>query len=181
MGFYWLSDYVADIVLHILADTDNQSDVYISLDFTWIQQNVYLKSTSLVYFWSVFYENNTIRVNQNYRQINSDADIESVANKADSWLSSDNRCNTIKNVITNDLMRDATAKYLLQFTRPLWDGGKINGQLRRTKVSFGRTMMQALELWRLEKRHASRQSDVEQWRNQACNYSHYQVMLVGRH
>ena len=37
-----------------------------------------------------------------------------------------------------------------------------NGEQRRTKVSFGRTMMQALELQRLVKRHISGRSDVEQ-------------------
>ena len=37
-----------------------------------------------------------------------------------------------------------------------------NGERRRTKVSFGRTMMRALELQRLSKRHISGRSDVEQ-------------------
>ena len=36
------------------------------------------------------------------------------------------------------------------------------GMQMRTKVSFGRTMMQTLELLRLVKRHTSRRSDVEQ-------------------
>ena len=49
---------------------------------------------------------------------------------------------------------------------------------RRTKVSFGRTMMQALELQWLSKRHVSGRSDVEQWRNQGCSYSSYRVTLV---
>ena len=36
------------------------------------------------------------------------------------------------------------------------------GAQRRANVSFGRTMMQALELLQLAKRHVSGQSDVEQ-------------------
>ena len=40
--------------------------------------------------------------------------------------------------------------------------GERNGIQRRTKVSFVRTMMQAMELLRLAKRHISGQSDVEQ-------------------
>ena len=49
-----------------------------------------------------------------------------------------------------------------------------------TKVSFSRTMVQALELLQLAKRLISGQSNVEQWRNQAFIYSHYWVMLVWR-
>jgi len=37
-----------------------------------------------------------------------------------------------------------------------------NGIQKRKKVSFGRTMVQALELLRLAKRHISGRSDVEQ-------------------
>ena len=37
-----------------------------------------------------------------------------------------------------------------------------NGEQRRTKVSFGRTMMRALELQRLAKGHISRRSDIEE-------------------
>jgi len=37
-----------------------------------------------------------------------------------------------------------------------------NGEQRRTKVSFGRTMMRALKLQWLVKRHISGRSDVEQ-------------------
>jgi len=48
--------------------------------------------------------------------------------------------------------------------------GERNGVQRRTKVNF---MMQALGLLQLVKRHASGRSDVEQWKNQACSYSHY--------
>ena len=40
--------------------------------------------------------------------------------------------------------------------------GVTNGAQRRTKVSFGRTMIQALELQRLAKRHISGRSNVEQ-------------------
>jgi len=65
--------------------------------------------------------------------------------------------------------------------RHLRSKGERNGVQRRTKVSFGRTMMQALELLRLAKRHISGWSDIEQWRNQACSYSHYRVSLVWRH
>ena len=46
--------------------------------------------------------------------------------------------------------------------RYLRSSGERNGEQRRTKVSFGRTMMQALELQRLAKRHISGRSDVEQ-------------------
>jgi len=56
-----------------------------------------------------------------------------------------------------------------------------NGEQRRTKVSFGRTMILALKLQRLAKRHISGWSNVEQWRNQAHSLSGYQVMLVWRH
>ena len=59
--------------------------------------------------------------------------------------------------------------------------GERNGVQRRTKVIFGKTMMWTLELLRLAKTHISGRNDVEQWRNQACNYSHYWVMLVWRH
>jgi len=52
-----------------------------------------------------------------------------------------------------------------------------NGAQKRTKVSFGRTMMQALELLRL---YVSRWSNVEQWRNQTCSFSHYWVTLPWR-
>jgi len=37
-----------------------------------------------------------------------------------------------------------------------------NGEQRRTKISFGRTMMEALKLQRLVKKHISGPSDVEQ-------------------
>ena len=46
--------------------------------------------------------------------------------------------------------------------RHLRSSEERNGEQRRTKVSFGRTMMQALELLQLAKRHISGQSDVEQ-------------------
>ena len=41
-------------------------------------------------------------------------------------------------------------------------GIENKGEQRRTKVSFGRTRMQALELQQLAKRHISRRSDVKQ-------------------
>ena len=59
--------------------------------------------------------------------------------------------------------------------------GERNEVQMRTKLSFGRTMMWALELLRLAKKHISGRSDIEQWRNQGCSYSHYWVMLVWRH
>ena len=37
-----------------------------------------------------------------------------------------------------------------------------NGEQRRTKINFGRTMMRVLKLQRLAKRHVSGRSDVEQ-------------------
>ena len=37
-----------------------------------------------------------------------------------------------------------------------------NGEQRRIKISFGRTMMRALKLQRLAKRHISGRSDVKQ-------------------
>jgi len=46
--------------------------------------------------------------------------------------------------------------------RHLHGSGERNGEQRRTKVRFGRTMMSALELQRLVKRHISGQSDIEQ-------------------
>ena len=52
---------------------------------------------------------------------------------------------------------------------------------RRTKISFGRTMMQALEQLWLVKRHVRKWSNIKQQRNQACIYSHYLIMLVWRY
>ena len=46
--------------------------------------------------------------------------------------------------------------------RHLRGSGERNGEQRRTKVSFGRTMMRALELQRLAKRHILGRSDFEQ-------------------
>jgi len=46
--------------------------------------------------------------------------------------------------------------------RHLCDSEERNGEQRRTKVSFGRTMMRALKLRQLAKRHISGRSDVEQ-------------------
>ena len=46
--------------------------------------------------------------------------------------------------------------------RHLHGSKERNGEQRRTKVSFGRTMMRALKLQRLAKRHISGRSDVEQ-------------------
>jgi len=44
----------------------------------------------------------------------------------------------------------------------LSDSGERNGEQKRTKASFGRIMIQALELQQLGKRHISGRSDVEQ-------------------
>jgi len=44
----------------------------------------------------------------------------------------------------------------------LHGSGERKGEQRRTKVSFGRTMMRALKLQQLAKRHISGRSDVEQ-------------------
>jgi len=46
--------------------------------------------------------------------------------------------------------------------RHLRNSQERNGEQRRTKISFGRTMIQALKLQRLAKRHISGQSGVEQ-------------------
>ena len=45
--------------------------------------------------------------------------------------------------------------------RHLHGNREKNGVQRRAKVSFGRTMKQALELQQLAKRHILRRSDVE--------------------
>jgi len=65
--------------------------------------------------------------------------------------------------------------------RHLCAKGERNGAQRRTKVIFGKTIMWALELLRLVKRHITGWSTIKQWRNQACSYSHYWVTLVWRH
>ena len=49
---------------------------------------------------------------------------------------------------------------------------------KRTEVSFGKTMMQALELMRLAKKHILGQSDIQQCKNQTHNLGGYQVVLV---
>ena len=46
--------------------------------------------------------------------------------------------------------------------RHLHGSGERNGEQRRTKVSFSRTMIQAFELQRLAKRHISGRSNVKQ-------------------
>ena len=46
--------------------------------------------------------------------------------------------------------------------RHLCGSQERNGEQRRTKISFGRTMMQALKLQWLAKRHISGRNDVEQ-------------------
>ena len=56
--------------------------------------------------------------------------------------------------------------------------GERNGAQRRKKVSFGRTMMQALKLLWLVKRHISGQNDIKQCKNQAHSLNGYQVTLV---
>jgi len=51
----------------------------------------------------------------------------------------------------------------------------MNGKQSRTKASSGRAMMQALELLQLAKRRVLGRSNVEQWRNQACCFSHQSI------
>ena len=63
----------------------------------------------------------------------------------------------------------------------LCGSGEGNQEQRRTNVSFGRTMMQVLELQWLAKRHMLGRSDIEQWRNRAHSPSGYWVTLVWRH
>ena len=47
-------------------------------------------------------------------------------------------------------------------SRHLCDTGERNREQKRTKESFGRTMIRALELQRLAKRHISGRSDAKQ-------------------
>jgi len=42
--------WLGDNIIHISGDTDNWSDIYISLNPTWIWQNVYFKKL----VWSIF-------------------------------------------------------------------------------------------------------------------------------
>jgi len=49
---------LADIKIHIIANTDNRSDKYINQNSTCIGQNCHFKNTVLV----LVYENNVIRV-----------------------------------------------------------------------------------------------------------------------
>ena len=56
--------------------------------------------------------------------------------------------------------------------RHLCGCGERNGAQRRTKVSVARTMILALELPQLAKRHTSGRSNVELGRNHACSVSH---------
>jgi len=53
--------------------------------------------------------------------------------------------------------------------------GERNGEQRRTKVSFGRTMMQALELQRLAKRTSWDEATLN---SEEISFSSYQVTLV---
>ena len=53
--------------------------------------------------------------------------------------------------------------------RYLHTKGERNGVQRKTKIIFSRTMMWALELLGLAKRHISRRSNVKQWRHQSCS------------
>jgi len=67
--------WLADIEIHIIADTDSQSDVDIYQNSTCIWQNCHFKSAILV----LVYENNVIRVCKINGQINwptiTDTDI----------------------------------------------------------------------------------------------------------
>ena len=71
--------------------------------------------------------------------------------------------------------------FIEHFNHHLHSRGERNEEQRRTKISFGRTMIRALELLRLAKRHVLGQSDVEQWRNHVHSFSSYWVMIVWRH
>ena len=62
----------------------------------------------------------------------------------------------------------------------LCSSGERNGAQRRTKVNSGKTMMQALGLLWLAKKHISGWSDIEQCKNQAHSLSGYWVALVWR-
>jgi len=55
----------------------------------------------------------------------------------------------------------------------LCGSGEKNGAKRGTKVSFGKTMMQNTGATAVSKMHVSRQSDVEQCKNQAHSLSGY--------
>jgi len=48
--------------------------------------------------------------------------------------------------------------------RQLCSSGERNGAQKKTKVSFGKTMMQTLELLQLAKRHVLQQSDIKQYK-----------------
>jgi len=50
-----------------------------------------------------------------------------------------------------------------------------------TKGDTGKSLKNALHILWCSKRHLSGWSDVEQWKNQACSLSCYQVTLVWRH
>ena len=58
-------------------------------------------------------------------------------------------------------------KWRYRKSSPMRGSGEMNGEQRRTKVSFGSAMMQALEILYLAKRHVSEQSEIEEWQNQA--------------
>jgi len=57
---------LADIEIHIIADTNNRSDVYIYQNSTFIWQNCHFKNTIL----ALVYENNVIKVCKIYCPIN---------------------------------------------------------------------------------------------------------------
>jgi len=59
----------------------------------------------------------------------------------------------------------------------LCSSGEKNGKQRRIKLSFGRTMMQALKLLRLAKRCVLARSNVEQGRNKAHSLSGINLCL----
>ena len=61
-----------------------------------------------------------------------------------------------------------------------FSSSKRNGAQKKTKVNFGRTIMQVLELLWFAKRHISRQSDIEQCKNQTHGLSYYQDTGIGK-
>jgi len=87
--------WLADVEIHIIANTDNQSDVYIYQNSTFIWQNCHFKNTILV----LGYKNNVNKVCKinypiNRPTITDNWYCKNVADKADFRLLTDNRCIT---------------------------------------------------------------------------------------
>ena len=84
-------------------------------------------------------------------------------------------CSVLSNNLQNDLSKRIATSAITAETksymksrsdattsRHLRDSGERNGEQKRTKESFGRTMIRALELQRLAKRHISGRNDAKQ-------------------